>query len=77
MSADIIIPLDLWEGDAQGIISAWLYGDGEAVPAEAVVAEVMVEKVSHDLVAPLAGTLQILVPEEEPFDRGAVVGRVT
>jgi pyruvate/2-oxoglutarate dehydrogenase complex dihydrolipoamide acyltransferase (E2) component len=76
MAVDIIIPADLWDGDVQGIISAWLYTDGDLVPAGAVIAEVMVEKVSHDLVTPAMGNLTILVPAEQPLDRGAIVGRV-
>lgn len=76
IATDLIIPADLWDGEAQGVISAWLYADGDAVPAGAVVAEVMVEKVSHDLVAPVGGVLSVLMSEETPFDRGALVGRL-
>jgi pyruvate/2-oxoglutarate dehydrogenase complex dihydrolipoamide acyltransferase (E2) component len=73
---DLVIAEDLWDGDSTGFISAWLARDGEQVTAGAVVAEVMVEKVSYDLVAPIDGTLIVLMPEEEPFDKGATVGRI-
>lgn len=73
---DLVVAEGLWEGDATGIISAWLYRDGETVAKGVTVAEIMVEKVSYDLVAPASGRLQVLVAEEEPFAQGAVVGRI-
>jgi pyruvate/2-oxoglutarate dehydrogenase complex dihydrolipoamide acyltransferase (E2) component len=73
---EVTIPLDLWDDDSEGAISAWLYTDGDAVEAGVVVAEVMNEKVSSEVLAPASGRLRILVAAEEPVRRGQIVARV-
>ena len=73
---DIKIPEDHWEEDAEGVISSWLYDNGEAVAEGDIIAEIMVEKVVHELEAPKAGTLKQLVEEEEPVAKGSVIGRI-
>jgi len=73
---DVTIPADLWDGDLQASISAWLYEDGDAVAADAVIAEIMVEKTSYELRAPAAGTLRRLAAAEEPIARGDRVARI-
>lgn len=73
---DIKIPEDCWEEDAEGVISSWLYTGGDAVEAGAVIAEIMVEKVMHEIEAPTDGTLVHLIAEEETVSKGAVIGRV-
>ncbi|MEL7030121.1 MAG: lipoyl domain-containing protein [Pseudomonadota bacterium] len=72
----IRIPEDLWEEEIEGVVSAWLYGDGEQVSAGSVVAEVMVEKVQHELTAPTDGVLKILKAAEEPVKKGDLVAHV-
>jgi pyruvate/2-oxoglutarate dehydrogenase complex dihydrolipoamide acyltransferase (E2) component len=74
--ADIIVGKDLWEEHQTAVISSWLYRNGETVAAGSVVAEVMVEKASFDLQAPVSGVLTILVKEEEPLGKGMTVGRI-
>lgn len=74
---DIVIPADLWEDEeAEGVITAWLFENGERVDEGTVVAEVMVEKVSYELASPAAGALKILVEAEQPLKPGLVVGKV-
>ena len=41
MSTPIVIADDLWEGDAEAVITAWLVSDGAEVAAGDLVAEVM------------------------------------
>jgi pyruvate/2-oxoglutarate dehydrogenase complex dihydrolipoamide acyltransferase (E2) component len=72
---DVIVPADLWDS-GDGAISAWLYSDGDTVEAGTVIAELMVEKVSFELVAPGTGRLQILVPTEVAIERGQPVARI-
>ena len=76
MMEELKIPDDMWDDDSEGAISAWLYGDGDQVAAGAVVAEVMNEKVTFELLSPWSGRLEIVVQAEEPVQRGQVVGRV-
>ncbi len=73
---DIKIPEDCWEEDAEGVISSWLYSSGDTVDAGAVVAEIMVEKVMHEIEAPISGTLVHSVAEEETVSKGTVIGRI-
>ena len=73
---DVAIALDWWEDDSEGAISAWLVEDGERVEAGAVIAEVMNEKVSFELIAPTGGVISILVPAEAPVVRGQVIAQI-
>jgi pyruvate/2-oxoglutarate dehydrogenase complex dihydrolipoamide acyltransferase (E2) component len=72
----VVIPPDLWEGEAEGAVTAWLFADGDAVREGDLIAEVMVEKTSYDVNAPASGTLQIRIPAEKPFKRGAIVAAI-
>lgn len=74
--SDVTIPADLWEEDAPGVISAWLFDNGDAVDAGDVLAEILVEKVTFELLAPASGTLTITTPEEEEVAKGAKVAEI-
>lgn len=71
---EIRIPDDIWDGDPEGTLVSWLYESGDRVPADSVIAQLMVEKVQLDLVTPAAGVLRIEVPPETAVRRGQVVG---
>lgn len=73
---DVAIALDWWDDDSEGAISAWLVDDGERVETGTVIAEVMNEKVSFELLAPAEGVVSILVPAEAAVTRGQVVARI-
>lgn len=72
----VVIPPDLWEGDIEGAVSAWLFADGDSVRSGDLIAEVMVEKTSYDVIAPADGMLQIRIPAETPFKRGAIIAAI-
>ena len=72
----VVIPPDLWEGDVEGAVSAWLFAEGDAVRAGDLIAEVMVEKTSYDVTAPADGMLQIRIAAETPFKRGAIIAAI-
>ena len=74
---EIKIADDLWEEDVEGVITAWLFDDGDSVEAGDVVAEVMVEKIQHEVEASAAGTLAIKVAAEEPVNKGDVIGELS
>ncbi|HVV40960.1 MAG TPA: biotin/lipoyl-containing protein, partial [Nitrobacter sp.] len=59
--ADIVIPNDLWDVaiTPEGIVANWFYADGSDVPAGATVAEIMAEKSTFDIAAPMAGHLHV------------------
>ena len=76
MTTPVAVPKDLWEEDLPGIVSAWLFENGEPVQEGDLIAELMVEKTSYDLLAPRAGRLKILVQPEVPFQRGDVIASI-
>lgn len=76
MATDIIIPNDLWEEDSEAVITTWLASDGATVLQGALIAEIMVEKVQHEIFAPATGTLAILCQTDEVVAKGGVIGTV-
>lgn len=73
---DITVPTGLWNDSDEAAISAWLYADGDTVTEGAIIAEIMVEKSSFELTAPVSGTLHIAVAAETPVTAGEIVGRI-
>lgn len=61
---------------AQGVIATWFVKNGELVKAKQVIAEVMVDKVSLEVEAPLAGTVTLLVEEGATVLQGAPIARI-
>lgn len=74
---DIVVPAGLWEDTDTAVIGSWLYNEGDMVQAGAVIAEIMVEKSSYELTAPVGGTLRIGLPEESEVKAGQIVGQVS
>jgi len=73
---DVAIPLDLWEGDSQGVVTTWLFDDGATVADGDVVAEVMIEKVQHEIAAPAGGTLHIDKQVDDVIQKGDIIGTI-
>ncbi|SDH71145.1 2-oxoglutarate dehydrogenase E2 component (dihydrolipoamide succinyltransferase) [Pseudomonas benzenivorans] len=76
MSSPILIADDLWDGDAEAVITAWLVSDGAEVGAGELVAEIMSEKAQFEIEAPCAGMLKILEEEDAVIAKGATIGLV-
>jgi pyruvate/2-oxoglutarate dehydrogenase complex dihydrolipoamide acyltransferase (E2) component len=70
------VPADLWEEDTEAALSAWLYADGDAVHEGDVICELMVEKVTFEVAAPVSGKLRIIVPKEATVARGDLVATI-
>jgi len=73
---DIIIPVDLWEEDSEAVITSWLVSDGASVKNGALLAEIMTEKIQHEIEAPIAGTLEITKQVDDIVKKGDVIGRI-
>jgi pyruvate/2-oxoglutarate dehydrogenase complex dihydrolipoamide acyltransferase (E2) component len=74
MSTPVIIPPDLWDEDGEtGSTLLWHHPDGARVHEGQLLAEVLVEKVTLELVAPASGTLRIQVGPEAVVNRGDAV----
>ncbi len=76
MATDLVIPADLWEEDTEAVITSWLSADGSQVSEGALIAEIMTEKVQHELQAPASGTLKILKQVDDIVNKGDVIGQV-
>ena len=61
---------------AEGVLATWFVGDGDQVTAGQLLGEVMVDKVSGEVVAPVSGRVQLLVAEDQPARQGDVIARV-
>ncbi|MDT4834755.1 Biotin-requiring enzyme [compost metagenome] len=76
MSTPILIADDLWEGDVEAVITAWLVSDGAEVAQGDLVAEIMSEKAQFEIEAPASGVLKILEEEDAVVAKGATIARV-
>ncbi|RWI72157.1 lipoyl domain-containing protein [Mesorhizobium sp.] len=77
MATEIRIPDDLWDGDEETVITAWLASDGATVKEGALIAEIMTAKVQHEITAPASGTLSILKQQDEVAAKGDVIGQIS
>lgn len=76
MSAVIAFPAISKDESAEGVLATWFVRTGEQVRAGQVIAEVMVDKVSMDVEAPIDGTVTLLVEEEAAVPQGTDIARI-
>jgi pyruvate/2-oxoglutarate dehydrogenase complex dihydrolipoamide acyltransferase (E2) component len=76
MAIEVRIPEDLWSEDTEAVITNWLAGDGSGVSAGSPIAEIMVEKVQHDITAPVDGVLKIAKQVDDIVAKGDVIGAI-
>tara|TARA_R110001592_G_scaffold240929_2_gene501260 strand:+ start:86477 stop:86707 length:231 start_codon:yes stop_codon:yes gene_type:complete len=72
----VIVPVDLWEEDMQGVLLTWLFDEGDQVDAGDMLAEVMVDKAQFEIPSPSSGTLRIIKAVDDPVDKGEAIGEV-
>nr|WP_321168833.1 lipoyl domain-containing protein [Halorubrum salsamenti] len=67
-----------WEADVdetEGILVDWFAREGRSIEEGDTLCEIQVEKVSVDIQAPVAGTLdEIVVGEDDEFEIGDTLG---
>ena len=76
MTDVVFPPLSKESPDAEGVLVSWYVDEGGSVTADQVVAEVQVDKVSAEVVAPAAGVLHRLVEEEATVHQGDPIARI-
>jgi len=76
MATDVKIPEDLWEEDSEAVITNWLANDGATVSAGMLIAEIMTEKIQHEIEAPADGVLKISKEVDDIVKKGDVIGTV-
>ena len=61
---------------AEGVLATWFVSDGDQVASGQLLGEVMVDKVSGEVVAPAAGHVRLLVAEEQTARQGDIIAHV-
>ena len=75
--AEVVFPrLSEKEPDAEGVLATWFVRDGDKVASGQLLAEVMVEKASGEVLAPAAGQVRLLIGEDQTARQGEVIARV-
>ena len=75
--ADVLFPrLSEKEPTAEGVLATWFVGDGDQVANGQLLGEVMVDKVSGEVVAPTSGRVRLLVGEDQTARQGDVIAEV-
>jgi len=77
MAEVIIIPMDLWEEDEEGVITAWLVDNNTPVKVDQLVAEVMVEKIQYEINSTCDGVISILSKEDDIVSKGSIIAEVS
>jgi pyruvate/2-oxoglutarate dehydrogenase complex dihydrolipoamide acyltransferase (E2) component len=62
--------------DAEGVLATWFVADGDQVAAGQLLGEVMVEKVSGDVVAPAPGRVRLIAAEDQVVRQGQPIARI-
>lgn len=74
---DVIFPrLSEDKPESVGVLATWYVTDGQQVQPETLLAEVQLDKVDAEVVAPAAGTVRLLVDEEAEVVQGTVIARI-
>ena len=76
MTEVVFPPLSKETPDAEGVLATWFVSEGARVAVDQLLAEVQVDKVSAEVVAPTAGTVHLLVEEEAAVRQGAAIARI-
>jgi pyruvate/2-oxoglutarate dehydrogenase complex dihydrolipoamide acyltransferase (E2) component len=75
--ADVLFPrLSEEEPTAEGVLATWFVSDGDQVTGGQLLGEVMVEKVSGEVIAPTSGRVRLLVSEDQTARQGEVIAQV-
>jgi pyruvate/2-oxoglutarate dehydrogenase complex dihydrolipoamide acyltransferase (E2) component len=75
--AEVVFPrLSEKEPGAEGVLATWFVSDGDQVASGQLLGEVMVEKVSGEVLAPSAGRVSLLIGEDQTARQGEVIARV-
>lgn len=75
--ADILFPdLSREDPEVEGVVATWFVDDGATVTEGQLIAEVAVDKVDVEVVAPQSGIVRIVVEEGVAARQGSVIATV-
>lgn len=76
MATDIIAPDGIWEKETEAVLTSWLFNDGADVQEGNLIAEIMIQKVQHEILAPTSGVLKINRQINDIIEKGAAFGEI-
>lgn len=75
--ADVTFPImSAANQAAEGVVATWFVRDGETVVADQIIAEVQMDKVDAEVLAPQPGVVRLLVQAEVAIVQGSVIARI-
>ncbi|CAA0105171.1 MULTISPECIES: biotin/lipoyl-containing protein [Mycolicibacterium] len=75
--AEILFPaMSENDPDAEGVVSTWFVAEGDVVEEGDLIAEVAVDKADMEIVASQAGTISLLVAEDEGVKQNAPIATI-
>ena len=76
--AEVLFPaMSKDDPDAEGVVSTWFVSDGDQVQEGELIAEVAVDKADMEIVAPEAGTISILVTEDQAVTQNSPIASIS
>jgi len=76
--ADVLFPpMSENDPEAEGVVSTWFVADGDHVEEGDLIAEVAVDKADMEIVATQAGTIALLVAEEQAVRQNSPIATIT
>ncbi len=64
------------DSELDGVVATWFVSEGQVVQKDQLIAEVQVEKVSAEVVAPISGQITFLANEQEVVHQGSAIARI-
>lgn len=76
--AEVLFPaMSADDAEAEGVVSTWFVADGDEVAEGDLIAEVAVDKADMEVVAPQAGTISILVAEDQAVTQNSPIATIS
>jgi pyruvate/2-oxoglutarate dehydrogenase complex dihydrolipoamide acyltransferase (E2) component len=76
MAEVLFPPMSEDDPEAEGVVSTWFVSDGDQVEDGDLIAEVAVDKVDMEIFAPHAGTVSILVAEDQAVKQNSPIATI-
>ncbi|MGQ1839064.1 biotin/lipoyl-containing protein [Kocuria turfanensis] len=77
MTAVLFPSLHESDPESEGVLATWFVADGDTVAAGQLLGEVQVDRIDAEVTAPAAGTIELLVAEDEAVRQGAPIARIS
>ncbi|GAB91665.1 biotin/lipoyl-containing protein [Gordonia rhizosphera] len=74
--SDVLFPSMSDDADATGVVVTWFVDNGDEVAEDALIAEVAIEKVDQEVLAPASGVISLLVAEDQEVSQGSVIATI-